>query len=252
MAPRCVAGPRGHAPTPHPTGNPYVTRRRIRVMAPQFRAFGWPLPLALLPIGSALPRTASPDPDPPQLLFKDLFVAVQSAQIYSDGKAFPDAVPKSAPGEILKLYHAERPDSPAALKRFVEAHFILPSEIGGTTSPPGRVSILAHIDGLWDTLTRTSATAPPYSSLLTLPEPYVVPGGRFREMYYWDSYFTMQRLAETRRGDLVKDMVGDHAHLIDTYGHVPNGVRTYSLRGWQPPFFHAMVALPTPGDPSAT
>jgi alpha,alpha-trehalase len=156
-------------------------------MTPQFRAFCWTLSLALLPIGSALPVTSAPDP--PQVLFKDLFVAVQSAQIY-DGKAFADAVPKSAPGEILKLYHAERPESPAALKRFVEAHFILPPEIGGVTSPPDRVPIVAHIDGLWNTLTRTSTTAPPYSSLLTLPEPYVVPGGRFREMYYWDSWIT--------------------------------------------------------------
>ena len=224
-------------------------------MTPQFRAFCWTLSLALLPIGSALPVTATsaPDraPDPPQVLFKDLFVAVQSAQIYSDGKAFPDAAPKSAPDEILKLYHAERPESPAALKRFVEAHFVVPSEIGGVTSPPDRVSIVAHIDGLWNTLTRTSATAPPYSSLLTLPEPYVVPGGRFREMYYWDSYFTMLGLAGSGRGDLVKDMVRDFAHLIDTYGHVPNGARTYSLSRSQPPFFYAMVALTSPGDPSA-
>src|ERR1700721_198591 len=118
---------------------------------------------------------------------------------------------------------AARPDSPAALKRFVEAHFIVPSEIGGVTSPPGRVSIVAHIDGLWNTLTRTSATAQPYSSLLTLPEPYVVPGGRFREMYYWDSYFTMLGLAESGRGDLVKDMVRDFPHLIDTYVHGQSG-----------------------------
>ena len=141
------------------------------------------------------------------MLFKDLFIAVQSAQIYSDGKAFADAVPKAAPDEILKQYHAERPDSPAALKQFVEAHFILPSEVGAAPSPPDRVSIVAHIDGLWDELTRTTTSAPPYSSLLPLPQPYVVPGGRFREMYYWDSYFTMLGLAESGRRDLVTDMV---------------------------------------------
>jgi alpha,alpha-trehalase len=239
----------------------------------------WALSLALLPMGLALPETATsapdqvpnqvpdqvPDrtpnqapnqapvraPEPPQVLFKDLFVAVQSAQIYDDGKAFPDAVPKAAPDEILRLYHAEKPGSPAALKQFVEAHFILPVQIGAAPSPPDRVSIVAHIDGLWNVLTRTSSTAPPYSSLLTLPEPYVVPGGRFREMYYWDSYFTMLGLVESGRGDLVKDMVRDFAHLIDTYGHVPNGARTYYLSRSQPPFFFAMVALTSPGDPSA-
>jgi alpha,alpha-trehalase len=206
---------------------------------------------ALLPVSSSLPRNATPAPDPPQVLFKDLFIAVQSAQIYSDGKAFPDAVPKEAPDDILKQYHAERPDSPAALKAFVAAHFILPSEVGAAPSAPDRVSIVAHIDGLWNVLTRTSTSAPPYSSLLTLPRPYVVPGGRFREMYYWDSYFTMLGLAESGRGDLVTDMVGDFAYLIDTYGHVPNGARTYYLSRSQPPFFFAMVRLTSPGDASA-
>src|SRR6202035_38539 len=190
---------------------------------------GWALWLALLPIASTQARNSNASADPPQVLFQDLFVAVQTAQIYSDGKAFPDAVPNAAPDDILKQYHAERPDSPAALKAFVEAHFTLPSEVGAAPSAPDRVSIVAHIDGLWNALTRTTTNAPPYSSLLTLPQPYVVPGGRFREMYYWDSYFTMLGLAESGRGDLVTDMVGDFAYLIDTYGHVPNGARTYYL-----------------------
>jgi alpha,alpha-trehalase len=226
-------------------------------MTPQFRTLGWALwvalltVVALLPVSASLPRTASPAPDPPQVLFKDLFIAVQAAHIYSDGKAFPDAVPKGAPDVILKQYHAERPDSPAALEAFVEAHFTLPSEIGAAPSAPDRVSIVAHIDGLWNALTRTTTSAPRYSSLLTLPQPYVVPGGRFREMYYWDSYFTMLGLAESGRGDLVTDMVRDFAYLIDTYGHVPNGARTYYLSRSQPPFFFAMVGLTSPGDASA-
>ena len=210
---------------------------------------GWALWLALLPIASAQPRTSIAPPDPPQVLFKDLFVAVQTARIYSDGKAFPDAAPNAAPADILKQYHAERPDSPAALKAFVEAHFTLPSEVVGSPSPSDRVSIVAHIDGLWDVLTRTTTAAPPYSSLLAMPEPYVVPGGRFREMYYWDSYFTMLGLATSGRHDLVNGMVRDFAYLIDTYGHVPNGARTYYLSRSQPPFFFAMVGLVSPADP---
>lgn len=207
--------------------------------------------LALLPIASTQPRTSSAPADPPQVLFKDLFIAVQTAQIYPDGKAFPDAIPNSAPNDILKRYHAEQPDSPAALKRFVEAHFALPSEVTGAPSPPDQISIVAHIDGLWDVLTRSSTRAPPYSSLLALPQPYVVPGGRFREMYYWDSYFTMLGLAESGRHDLVTGMVRDFAYLIDTFGHVPNGARTYYLSRSQPPFFFAMVGLISAEDPAA-
>ena len=67
-------------------------------------------------------------PLPPQLLFKDLFTAVQSAAIYPDGKAFADAVPDGAPGEILAQYHATHPASAQALKRFTDAHFTLPMQ----------------------------------------------------------------------------------------------------------------------------
>jgi alpha,alpha-trehalase len=190
-------------------------------------------------------------PDPPQVLFKDLFVSVQTQAIYPDGKAFADAAPRAPPSDILTQYHAARPDSRAALKSFVEAHFSLPGQASSAPSPPEQVGIVAHIDGLWDTLTRTSTAGASYSSMLPLPLPYVVPGGRFREMYYWDSYFTMLGLDESGRRDLVVDMVRDFAYLIDTYGHVPNGTRTYYLSRSQPPFFFAMVGLLSHDDPAS-
>jgi alpha,alpha-trehalase len=206
---------------------------------------------ALLPMASAQCATSSAATDPPQVLFKDLFIAVQSAQLFPDGKAFPDAVPQSAPDDILKQFHAEQPNSSAALENFVAAHFTLPSAVAAAPSAPNQVSITTHIDGLWDALTRSSTAAPAYSSLLALPQPYVVPGGRFREMYYWDSYFTMLGLASSGRQDLVTGMVRDFAYLIDTFGHVPNGARTYYLSRSQPPFFFAMVGLAAPDDPPA-
>jgi len=62
-------------------------------------------------------------------------------------------------------------------------------------------------------------------------------------MYYWDSYFTMLGLQSSGREDLVADMVKNFAGLIDRYGHIPNGTRTYYLSRSQPPFFAAMVEL---------
>jgi alpha,alpha-trehalase len=218
--------------------------------SPARRTFGWAPLWGLLSVVSAHAGTPGVDTDPPQVLFQDLFIAVQTAPVYSDGKAFPDAVPGAAPSEIMNQYHAERPDSSAALKRFVEAHFTLPSQAAVSSSPPGRVSIVAHIDGLWNELTRRSTDAPRYSSLLALPQPFVVPGGRFREIYYWDSYFTMLGLATSGRQDLVAGMVRDFAYMIDTFGHVPNGARTYYLSRSQPPFFYAMVGLLSPKDPA--
>ena len=208
----------------------------------------------LLPVTRTQPRTTPPasHPQPPQVLFKELFVAVQSARVYGDDKAFPDAAAKAAPAAILAEYHAQRPEAPEALRRFVASHFTLPSEAGTVPSRPEHVSIVTHIDELWDPLTRRTPTAPAYSSLLPTPWPYVVPGGRFREMYYWDSYFTMLGLEESGRHDLIEDMVRDFAYLIDTYGHVPNGVRTYYLSRSQPPFFFAMVGLLSRDDPAAS
>src|SRR5471032_2391697 len=100
----------------HPLDRSRGTRRRGPAMA---------LLLALLPIAAPQSREtpAAAFPDPPQVLFKDLFSAVQTAAIYQDGKAFADAVPNATPDVILAEYKASRPDSPEALKRFTDAHF---------------------------------------------------------------------------------------------------------------------------------
>ena len=196
---------------------------------------------------------APPIPQPPQVLFGNLFIAVQSAQLFPDSKTFADAVPNSSPREILARFDAAKPVSREALQAFVAENFQLPAQVSGTELPSQeRVTITRHIDLLWDQLTRSSSTAPPYSSLLPLPEPYVVPGGRFRELYYWDSYFTMLGLVESGRHDLAEHMVRDFASLIDKYGHVPNGTRSYYLSRSQPPFFYAMVGLLNSEDPAAS
>jgi alpha,alpha-trehalase len=199
-------------------------------------------------IAVAIPE---PLPQPPQVLFEDLFVAVQSAPLFTDSKTFADAVPKASPADILMRYRDANPITPEALKSFVVANFVLPSEAIAPQPSTQRVGITHHIDALWDELTRSTNTAPRYSSLLPLPAPYVVPGGRFREMYYWDSYFTMLGLVESGRHDLVENMVRNFAYLIDTYGHVPNGTRSYYLSRSQPPFFYAMVGLLSAEDPAA-
>ncbi len=146
------------------------------------------------------------------------------------------------------------PRSDAELRRFVSSHFTLAADAGSSTAIQHStlvVPIGEHIDALWSELQRDTPTVPQYSSALPLPRPYVVPGGRFRELYYWDSYFTMLGLAQSGRDDLVRDMVDDFAWLIDRYGHVPNGTRSYYLSRSQPPFFFEMVALTQPQDPAA-
>ncbi|MDP9083179.1 MAG: alpha,alpha-trehalase TreF [Pseudomonadota bacterium] len=222
----------------------------------KFRCVAWLVHLTLWL--APLPAAAQDAPqDPPQVLFKQLFVAVQSAQVFADSKAFPDAIPASPPADILRQFDARRPAGQAALKDFVAAHFnmvaIMPAAPAAGESTPiiDPAPIVDHIDGLWESLTRPAAAAQRYSSLVALPRPYVVPGGRFREIYYWDSYFTMLGLAESGRHDLVTDMVADFAYMIDTFGHIPNGARTYYISRSQPPFFFAMVGLLQPDEPGA-
>jgi alpha,alpha-trehalase len=190
-------------------------------------------------------------PAPPQELLDGLFVAVQSARIYADGKTFADAIPTLAPAQIVAQYHQQRPQPVEALRSFIESRFQLPEEIRTAPAVHAASNITEHIDALWPQLTRETFTAPRWSSLLPLPRPYVVPGGRFREIYYWDSYFTMLGLIESGRQDLAQSMVENFAHLIDSFGHVPNGTRTYYLSRSQPPFFYLMVGLLDPADPAS-
>jgi alpha,alpha-trehalase len=178
---------------------------------------------------------------PPDVLFGDLFAAVQNAQLFEDQKVFVDAIPLFDPEQIREDFAAERGASGFDLAAFVDAHFSLP--VDPSVTPPENQSLRDHIDWLWPALTRTTASVPAWSSLIALPKPYVVPGGRFREVYYWDSYFTMLGLAEAGQDDLVLDMLQNFAHEIDRFGHVPNGNRTYYLSRSQPPFFSHMVEL---------
>jgi alpha,alpha-trehalase len=187
----------------------------------------------------------------PQQAFQELYVAVEEARLFADSKAFADATPQSQPDLILAAYRAQSPTTRTALQAFVAAHFAMPENLAAPPAEGAVAPIGAHIDRLWELLTRHSERVADYSSLLAVPAPYVVPGGRFRELYYWDSYFTMLGLAQSGRRDLLEDMVRDFAALIDTYGHVPNGTRSYYLSRSQPPFFFEMVGLLSPQDPAA-
>ncbi|RWT49513.1 alpha,alpha-trehalase [Enterobacter cloacae] len=216
---------------------------RPRTLRPAF------LPLAL---GGALlgvttlgyaddnPATQTTSPD---ILLGPLFNDVQSAKLFPDQKTFADAVPKSDPLMILADYRMQHTQSSFDLRHFVEMNFTLPAE-GEEYVPPAGQSLREHIDDLWPVLTRTTDKASnKWDSLLPLPKPYVVPGGRFREVYYWDSYFTMLGLAESDHWDKISDMVDNFAYEIDTFGHIPNGNRSYYLSRSQPPFFSLMVEL---------
>lgn len=172
-----------------------------------------------------------------------LFHDVQMASLFPDSKTFVDARPRAAVSTIVARYSEERRQPGFDLRGFVERNFEMPGAAGEGFRTDAARNMEEHIRALWPALTRSADSADLRSSLIPLPNPYVVPGGRFREVYYWDSYFTMLGLVESGRTDLVRHMLDNFAHLIRTVGHIPNGNRTYYLGRSQPPYFAAMVGL---------
>ncbi|WP_082568455.1 alpha,alpha-trehalase TreF [Rhizobacter sp. Root1221] len=173
-----------------------------------------------------------------------LFTDVQMEDVFGDGKVFVDAVARQSPAVIRALYEAEGPLTGTALAEFVRRHFDLPWQAGSHDSAVPYDDAMHHVATLWPQLTRqpvADAVLRETDTLLPLPHPYVVPGGRFSEVYYWDSYFTMLGLVESGHAALAEGMVLNFAHLIDRHGHVPNGNRTYYLSRSQPPFFFKMI-----------
>ena len=170
----------------------------------------------------------------PDEVYGPLFENVQMHEVFPDQKTFADCVPIRKPSEIMADYQRLAKEPNFDLKAFVAANF---------TRPQDPDDITTHIKRLWRVLRRDPSKAVEGSSLLSLPYPYIVPGGRFDEIYYWDSYFTMLGLRESEEIEMIENMMKNFASLINRYGFIPNGNRSYYLSRSQPPFFSLMVEL---------
>ena len=192
----------------------------------------------------------------PQKKYGELFREIQRNKIFSDQKQFVDCEPLENPDLIVEAYFHQKNEIGFNLKSFVAEHFdtiqndhtnkqhlssVEGIELNGIKNDTA--SMLQHIEYLWTDLKKTPGEQKPFSSLLALPNSYIIPGGRFKEIYYWDSYFTMLGLREAGKLDMIENMVKNFAFLIETYGHIPNGNRSYYLSRSQPPFFALMVEL---------
>jgi alpha,alpha-trehalase len=172
---------------------------------------------------------------------KTLFEVVQMQQVFPDGKTFVDCVPVFPENQIAGNYERQKHEKDFSLRKFVLDHFELPVPHSTRYQSDKNKPVEKNIELLWDVLTRQPDVQK--GSLIPLPFPYIIPGGRFGEIYYWDSYFTMLGLHVSGKTDMIENMVNNFAHLIDTIGYIPNGNRTYYLGRSQPPFFSLMVRL---------
>src|SRR6478672_13521477 len=194
---------------------------------------------ALVTTTGALIRTSkSPDEG-----LGELFEAVQRNRLYDDGKTFIDLIPKTRMNSIQQEYMLAKQDPNFDLREFVSRHFyeFAPhKEKEQFVTDPHR-PVTEHIHLLWDVLERRNRLN--RGSLVAVPHSYIVPGGRFSEQFYWDTYFIMLGLAADHRWKMIEGMMKNYAFMIRKFGYIPTANRTYFLSRSQPPFFTHMVRL---------
>ncbi|CAO1630002.1 unnamed protein product [Parajaminaea phylloscopi] len=200
--------------------------------------------------------------------------AVQLAQVYEDSKTFVDK-PSLKPEADIVAEFAKLGDGKGGnltldqIKAFLETNFgpegteLVQGELGSEYTPspsflqnvtdPVLHDWIAQVHGYWPLLARitneTSASGVQcegcVSSFIPFKErrTFVVPGGRFRELYYWDTYFVILGLLRSQLNTVVKDLLNNFGDLVETIGFVPNGNRVYYLNRSQPPLLTQMVDI---------
>lgn len=170
-----------------------------------------------------------------------LFHDVQISGLFSDSKTFADAEPKSDFAAILAMYESTKHNPEFELKRFVKQHFTI-RKLEELTSSKVFEDIGEQINHLWSVLKKPADTIQ-RGSLIPLERAYTVPGGRFQEVYYWDSYFAALGLIESGRVAEVIDLVENFISVQQRVGCIPNGNRWYYNSRTQPPVLALLVEL---------
>ncbi|KAM8927245.1 trehalase [Pelodytes ibericus] len=194
-----------------------------------------------------------------------LLHTVQMAKIYKDDKHFVDMGLRDTPVRILKKFQSLRLSSRGTardikLKDFLAAWFTEPGEEFEPWSPPDwheNPSLLSQITDsdlrkwaadlhlLWKSLGRKIKDevkdSPEKHSQIYVPNAVIVPGGRFREFYYWDSYWVINGLLLSEMSSTARGMIENFLDLVNRYGWIPNGGRVYYIRRSQPPFLTLMM-----------
>ncbi|XP_043471922.1 trehalase-like isoform X2 [Leptopilina heterotoma] len=102
-----------------------------------------------------------------------------------------------------------------------------------------------NLNDLWKILARKIkpevALHPNRHSLIPVENGFIIPGGRFKEFYYWDSYWIIKGLLLSNMYSTAKGMIKNFVSFVDNYGFIPNGGRVYYLMRSQPPLLTYMV-----------
>ncbi|KAG7160209.1 Trehalase-like 1 [Homarus americanus] len=196
-----------------------------------------------------------------------LLQLVSKAKIFNDSKHFVDMKLKMPPEVVENKFNSllnKTKDQPSKddIKKFLEENF----EDGGTefiswipedwkTKPKFTYDVydiylrnwVLEVNQRWKVLGRKlSEDVYKNNSLYSqiyVPNAFIVPGGRFAELYYWDSYWIIEGLLLSEMHDTAKQMIKNFLYLINEFGYIPNGSRKYYIGRSQPPFLTSMVDL---------
>ncbi|XP_067910253.1 trehalase isoform X2 [Heterodontus francisci] len=188
------------------------------------------------------------------------------AKLFDDDKHFVDMKLKMNPDVILEAFRNLTSASPATdltkkqLQLFVQAYFDAPGQEFEKWTPGDwhdhprvlqRISDqqlrlwATELHALWKSLGRKIKldvqSHPELYSQIYVPKPLIVPGGRFREYYYWDSYWIIRGLLLSEMSETAKGMIENFLYLIQRFDLIPNGGRVYYERRSQPPFLVLMM-----------
>lgn len=190
------------------------------------------------------------------------------AGLYKDSKTFVDMKLKYPPAQILKNFdlfmdqHKPEP-SKEDIKTFVDSNFDKEGSEFEPWDPSDWHANPVFLQNITDSQLRNWANElhsfwkelgrkikddvrdrPDLYSMIYLENPVIVPGGRFREIFYWDSFWIMRGLLLSEMHETVKGMLSNFLHMVKLLGYVPNGGRTYFRRS-QPPLLIPMFKLYT-------
>ncbi|KAI0754492.1 glycoside hydrolase family 37 protein [Daedaleopsis nitida] len=226
------------------------------------------------PLSSALPSQVPLPPTQawcPSEIFcsGELLQAVNIAKLYVDPKTFVDKPTSKSSQQVLAAFNkiGNQSATEGDLTDFVNTNFrgegleleaialdnfkSSPSFLNNVSDPLVK-AFSQTVHGYWTQLIRNtndSALCPSgtqngdcESSLIPLNHTFVVPGGRFREQYYWDSYWIVQGLIKSELFDIVKATLENFMDELKDFGFIPNGGRIYYLNRSQPPLFIHMLA----------
>lgn len=212
--------------------------------------------------GESLPLSC----DSPVYCYGEILHTVQMARIFNDGKTFVDMKMSHAQTDVLQNFATLKNstnNNPTKddIERFVYENFERGNELENYTLTDfnHNVRFLQEITNetvrnftqdllnIWPQLARKVKPEvfdnKERYSLIPVPNAFVIPGGRFLEYYYWDSYWIIDGLLISGMYDTVRGIIDNFLFLVSQYGFVPNGGRIYYLQRSQPPLLTPMASL---------